>query len=905
MCGSVPAGAKSAYRAADQWNTFTNIEEPTLSLSAATAGIGDAANSTATVDVISNTAWSASSNQSWLTISPASGTGNITLTFTAAANTASATRTATVTVSATGLTDQTITVTQAAAQDNALNFDGTDDYVNCGIYNPVTYTIEAWVNPTVVKADQAIVSTLSEVTITGSELHIGPDGIPVFTVRNAAGWTGAKGAVPISASAWTHLAATYDGATVNLYVNGVLSGTTVAGICIPGSGEMHIGKRSVGVSGWYHFSGTIDEVRVWSTARTVDQIAGNMYNAIDNPATVTGLARYFTFNQGTAGGSNSGITTLTDASASVKNGTLNNFALEGSASNWIKGYHEFSLSSATAGIGAAANSTATVYVTSNTTWSAISDQSWLAIDPASATCNGTVTFTATANTLKIARTATVTFLATGLANQTVTVTQDESAEAAALSLSDATVSIGAAISTTDATVTSNTTWTTTSNQTWLAVSPSSGIGDGTLNFTATANPLAATRTATITVSATGADSQTITVTQAAAPNNALNFDGVSNYVNCDIFNPDVFTIEAWVNPNALNADQAVVSTLSTMANEGSELHIGSDGIPIFTVRNASGWADTKGTVPVSANTWTHLAATFDGTTVKLYVNGYLSASSTPGSYTKGSSEMHIGGRSSYGSFFNGVIDEVSVWNSALTESQIAGNMFTGIDNPATVTGLTRYFTFNQGTAGESNSAITYLTDASASAKNGTLNSFVLTGSTSNWVTGYIPAVLSVSALTASIGETEGSTTTVNVASNLAWTAVSDQSWLTVSPASGTGNGSLTFNAAKNTTVVPRIATVTISATGVPSQTITVTQQGTTTGIDVDSAETLRLYPNPATDQFRIEGVNAGSALKLFDINGKLLISVESYDGSSVPISNLQCGIYFVKVKGKIFRFVKQ
>jgi hypothetical protein len=630
-----------------------------------------------------------------------------------------------------------------------------------------------------------------------------------------------------------------------------------------------------------------------------------MYNAIDNPATVTGLARYFTFNQGTAGGSNSGITTLIDASASAKNGTLNNFALKGSASNWVKGYHEFSLSAATASIGAAANSTASVYVTSNTTWSAISDQAWLTIDPTTATANGTVTFTATANTLKITRTATVTFLATGLANQTVTVTQDESAEAATLSLSDATVSIGAAISTTAATVTSNTTWTTTSNQTWLAVSPSSGIGDGTINFTATANPLASTRTATITVSATGANSQTITITQAAAPNNALNFDGISNYVNCDTFNPDVFTIEAWVNPNALTTDQAVVSTLSTIANEGSELHIGSDGIPVFTVRNTSDWADTKGTVPVSANTWTHLAATFDGTTVKLYVNGYLSASSTPGSYTKGSSEMHIGGRSSYGSFFNGVIDEVSVWNSALTESQIAGNMFTGINDPATVSGLSRYFTFNQGIAGESNSAVTFLTDASSSAKNGTLNSFVLTGSTSNWVTGYIPAVLSVSALTASIGDTEGSTATVNVASNLAWTAVSDHAWLTLSPASATGNGIITFTATKNPSTSTRMATVTITATGVPVQTITATQKGSTTGIEDNTAGTLRLCPNPATDQFRIEGVDAGITLKLYNLTGKLLFSLEKYNGTPVQISNLPRGIYFVKVNEKVFRFVKQ
>ncbi|HNX67263.1 MAG TPA: T9SS type A sorting domain-containing protein, partial [Bacteroidales bacterium] len=215
------------------------------------------------------------------------------------------------------------------------------------------------------------------------------------------------------------------------------------------------------------------------------------------------------------------------------------------------------------------------------------------------------------------------------------------------------------------------------------------------------------------------------------------------------------------------------------------------------------------------------------------------------------------------------------------------------------------FTFNQGIAGETNSAVTSLTDASASAKNGTLNSFVLSGSTSNWVAGYIPAVLSVSSLTANIGDTEGSTATVNVASNLAWTAVSDQTWLTVSPASATGNGIITLTAIKNPATATRMATITITATGVPVQTITATQKGSTTGIEDNTAGALRLFPNPATDQFRIEGVDAGSTLKLFNLTGKLLISIESYNGTPVQISNLPRGIYFVKVKEKIFRFVKQ
>jgi hypothetical protein len=62
-----------------------------------------------------------------------------------------------------------------------------------------------------------------------------------------------------------------------------------------------------------------------------------MYGELPNPAAQTGLVAYYRANQGTASGTNTGITSLTDSSASGKNGTLNNFALSGSSSNWVSG----------------------------------------------------------------------------------------------------------------------------------------------------------------------------------------------------------------------------------------------------------------------------------------------------------------------------------------------------------------------------------------------------------------------------------------------------------------------------------------------------------------------------------------------------------------------------------------
>lgn len=77
-------------------------------------------------------------------------------------------------------------------------------------------------------------------------------------------------------------------------------------------------------------------------------------------------------------------------------------------------------------VGAAANSMGTFTITSNTSWTAASNQTWLTVNPTAGSNNGTVTVTAQQNTSTSARTAAVTVSATGAPSQTVTVTQSGS-----------------------------------------------------------------------------------------------------------------------------------------------------------------------------------------------------------------------------------------------------------------------------------------------------------------------------------------------------------------------------------------------------------------------------------------------------------------------------------------------
>jgi hypothetical protein len=81
--------------------------------------------------------------------------------------------------------------------------------------------------------------------------------------------------------------------------------------------------------------------------------------------------------------------------------------------------------------------------------------------------------------------------------------------------------------------------------------------------------------------------------------------------------------------------------------------------------------------------WTHVAATFDGANLSLYINGAASGSQGASASTipVGPRSLRIGADSSGGSNFNGQIDEPRVWNRALSASEISSIFFQGTNCP--------------------------------------------------------------------------------------------------------------------------------------------------------------------------------------------------------------------------------
>jgi hypothetical protein len=203
------------------------------------------------------------------------------------------------------------------------------------------------------------------------------------------------------------------------------------------------------------------------------------------------------------------------------------------------------VSATTVSLGAEANSTGTVDVTSNTSWTVFSNQPWLTVSPTSASGNCTLTLTAEANPTAAIRGAIVTVSVLGETSEVIIVDQAEGK--ATLNVSPSLFIVDdASGNSAVVNVISNTSWNANSNQAWLTASPSSGSGNGTFTLTAESNTSSVERTAEVTVSAPGTESQIVRFTQLALEN-ALNFDGVNDYVAIpDNDDPitSAFTIEA-------------------------------------------------------------------------------------------------------------------------------------------------------------------------------------------------------------------------------------------------------------------------------------------------------------------------------------------------------------------------
>lgn len=178
--------------------------------------------------------------------------------------------------------------------------------------------------------------------------------------------------------------------------------------------------------------------------------------------------------------------------------------------------------------------------------------------------------------------------------------------------------------------------------------------------------------------------------QASSPRlgRAVRFDGLDDYVDLARTIGGTFTIEAWVNtsapsrtgPQAYVGDGIVWSDVGGAANDFILAGL-NDHAAFFT-----GNPDTtvEGTTRITTGAWRHLVATrTQGGTMEVWVDAVLQASGpTNGSVLDANPRIAIGGNVLDSRFFDGLIDEVALYTTALPPARIQAHFLAGGGVPA-------------------------------------------------------------------------------------------------------------------------------------------------------------------------------------------------------------------------------
>ncbi|MDW3194901.1 MAG: LamG-like jellyroll fold domain-containing protein [Cytophagales bacterium] len=595
-----------------------------------------------------------------------------------------------------------------SATNHALDFDGTNDFVNVASPNTsfgTEISVEAWINlATLTSAEGVMGQSTANSDNSGTNVwllgNIGTsDGSLTFFVWDGSNVRSATSTTDFAGTGWHHVVGVADATSTRIYVDGTLeaSGTGISsGVQSNGSAIVHLGKDSRYSSARFA-DGLIDEVRIWSDARTCSEILST--KDVELTGSETGLVAYYNFNHGFASGTNSGLTTLPDLSGNNSDGTLTNFALSSTSSNYLDGS-----GNSVSGNTPAAQPEINVQGNSND------------ITDGSTAINGTIN--------------------TDFGTQT-------SSNAIVYTIQNT--------GSTTLTISSITATGTNAGDFVISGAPTTVASSGSETFTVTFGPLATgTRNATININSDDCDEAAydFAVQGVGDTNHALDFDGSDDFVALTKIN--LFTglsYEAWIRTTSTDATSGYAgnSAINIIGEHTNDIW-NSFGVHDGKVRYShftGSWNTLESTTSVNDGNWHHVAVTHNQSTGEaiIYVDGTAEGTSTISYGAGGGSAKvgltRIGGSYSDGTntadFFDGDIDEVRVWNNTRSCSQILSTK--DVELTGSESGLVGYYNFNQNDAGGTNTGQTTLDDLTSNNNDGTLTGFSLSGSTSNWIDG--------------------------------------------------------------------------------------------------------------------------------------------------------------------------
>ena len=169
---------------------------------------------------------------------------------------------------------------------------------------------------------------------------------------------------------------------------------------------------------------------------------------------------------------------------------------------------------------------------------------------------------------------------------------------------------------------------------------------------------------------------------------ALTFDGVNDWVTVadspSLHLSTGITMSAWVFPTALNGGTTngwrVIAMKEASPTGSYEFYANGDtSVPRGYISVGGVDSFVSGTGQLTLNVWTHMAFTFDGATLRLYVNGVqVGTTAKVGTALAGTGPLRIGGDQPFSEFFAGRIDELRIYDRALSVTEIVTDRDTPI-----------------------------------------------------------------------------------------------------------------------------------------------------------------------------------------------------------------------------------
>lgn len=617
---------------------------------------------------------------------------------------------------------------------SALDFDGIDDYVSLGTDNKgITdkITIAAWIKTSTTGSNLGIIQKYDGAN--GYLIYIDPNGKVKLDGRDGNGGykTSGTSTTSVNDGEWHYVVGTINSAPSEwkIYVDGVLENENSGGTSyLDGSNLASTSTAFLG-NAIGPFKGAIDQFTIWDTVLDAATIATNMNTCfVGNETNIVG---HYIFEDGSG-------TTLTDQSTSALNGTLTN--MDG-ASDWVQVISpscgekacNYQLSTEiTVG-----DAIAPTVVAQNITAEIDADTGEVTIT-ADMIDNGSTDNCSTVLTKSISKS---TFDCEDIGDQIITLTIEDAS--GNTSTAEVTVTVISPIA--DETI-------TTANSTDFcpdgsAATISTGSSVLGVNYylrnsednTIIDGPIAGTGSGLDFSTGNISSTSTFNVYAkiAAAAHSSLDFDGVDDKIVTSYIPPATngLTVELWMKPTLTSYSRVISSYQGSSSVLAGEIVLDTyydantnNGKALrFIVSGAGNTTFSFGAPNVlTLNAWNHVAATFDNGVIRLYVDGMLVGTSGTASFTSlplGTSTVSIGEDRIQGGaeYFQGEMDEIRIWSTAKSESEILANKDKCLDG--TETGLELYYNLNENTA-------LVATDL-AGANNGTLTNM---DANTDWVT---------------------------------------------------------------------------------------------------------------------------------------------------------------------------